>query len=354
MSTSRTGQTSALLDRISRLQSRLNERVSLANSIQVEKHKSESIQPTTEASRCHELPAVARKLDPNAQKEDQQFARAYELATLKSDSHIASLEEPNVQAATVEDHLANIPYLDVQGERSKAMNGPAQNVTSLRAKISELEDTLRASEAQSRNLRHQLTQTQEEFAKQSKELTAVCMSLDASKKSQEAMNSKLRMLEAEKDLLEHVNHGSPRKVSGAAQDDAGLAVQVRKMKLEIEGRDRQIKLLESRLNQDAATATTSSDVPDRSGNEELIVNSATAGPTVVDPELEQYNVVQHDARASPTSNPDRDDEGALAPPSRHEDEHRRESSKSMDQRIGALEVYCDIVAENGKRRFFAP
>lgn len=318
MSSSRTGQTSALLDRISRLQSRLNERVSLAglaNSIQLDKRKSESMQYyTTEASRFNEPPAVDRKLGLNADGADQNSARTAEVATRMSDSPpAASQADPADQRAPV------AAYHETKG--------CAQDAASLTSKINELEDTLRASEAQSRNLRHQLTQTQEEFAKQSKELTAVSMSLDASKKSQDAIKSQLRMLEAEKEALEHVNHGL-RFVA-----DDSLSVQIDKMKLEIEGKDRKIKRLESMLREDATTTSTRDKGLNDSENEAQAISAAVVDP---DPELQQYAEVTHVAGTSTSKDTDMAVQSALASPSQNADNDSLRSKK--DKKISTLEV----------------
>ena len=319
MSSSRTGQTSALLDRISRLQSRLNERVSLAglaNSIQLDKRKSES----TEASKFNEPPAVDRKLGLNVDGADQISARTADVATRKSDSPpAASQAEPAEQGAPVAAYLA-------RGLRNHETKGRAQDVAALTSKINELEDTLRASEALSRNLRHQLTQTQEEFAKQSKELTAVSMSLDASTKSQDAMKSQLRMLEAEKEALEHAQHGL-RSVA----EDSALSVQIDDMKLEIEGKDRTIKRLESMLQEDATTTSKTEKGPNDSENEAQVMSAAD-----VDPELQQYAEVTHVAGTSTSKDADMAVQSALASPSQDADNDSLRSKK--DEKISTLEV----------------
>jgi hypothetical protein len=284
MSSTRTGQTSALLDRIARLQSRLNERVSLAglaNSIQIDRRKSDPVQsPLTligrdrETSKFNEPPSVSRKLDPNPDS-DQNDAGVES----KTNSSMASSRESSAQAV----HLEN---------RKSESKGGLQDAKALMAKISDLEDTLRASEAQSRSLRHQLTQTQEEFAKQSKELTAVFI-------SQDSMNRQLR--EKEQHILR----------------------------------------IERMLKQQAAQTTNHAEkVSDKQGGDAQIVSERTAGRvgTSLDPELEQYNEVL-DAAPGPSKVLATVGQTCLDSSPNETNEATREAPNSeSDRRISNLEV----------------
>jgi hypothetical protein len=201
-------QTSGLLERIARLQSRLNERVSLAglaHSIALDKRKSDVSNPRdslsvekdsariTIPSRVNMHPYVVRKLDPSPAD------AAEDGNSLSSSVSSSSLNLRSASTPTTGRYGPTLTQLDksTDGQRDERESNFFET-KALKARISELEDALRDSEAESRKLRHTVTQIQEAFARESAELSTVSMSLCASKESENALLSQLKNLEAER------------------------------------------------------------------------------------------------------------------------------------------------------------
>ena len=186
---SRAGQTSALLERISRLQARLNERVSLAglahSSGPMQKRRTESdslqegLRTPREASAPHRdrIRELAKFNTPPSPSSVRSPAGRDELSARSALPH-------ETESAPLSGHRA----AEVQSTDQKSMH----------ARALDLEHALHTSETANRKLRSSLTQMQESFATQSAELSRVGMKLDASRKVQDTLRAQLKMLEAER------------------------------------------------------------------------------------------------------------------------------------------------------------
>jgi len=279
-------QTSGLLERIARLQSRLNERVSLAglaHSIALDKRKSDVSNPRdslsvekdsariTIPSRVNMHPYVVRKLDPspaNAAEDGNSLSSSVS----SSSSNLRSASTP-----TTGRYGPTLTHLDksTDGQRDERESNFFET-KALKARISELEDALRDSEAESRKLRHTVTQIQEAFARESAELSTVSMSLYASKESENALRSQLKNLEAEREILklkkmqtqkqdnDIQGHDDKRdelneiKENPAKKDlhsNASADARIQELEQELKNKDHKIARLETILIETASSAT---------------------------------------------------------------------------------------------------
>jgi len=316
-----------LLERISRLQARLNERVSLAglaHSIALDKRNSETVahrdmfsaekDRLRKASRLSAPPSAARKPDPN----HEGGSREPEGGSWESnvDAFNASHSTPGtLQAAPIESYSKVLQYLD-KGANSPHGDEHARILSSqsLRTRVNELEDTLRASEAESRKLRHFVTKTQAAYAHQSAELTNVSMALDTSKQSQESLQAQLKTLQADQENSHNISrtetHKQSPKDSRKDSNDWQLTfARMSELEEQLEVRNRKIARLENLLVEAAGTArspsrktsgrhaASSKDAPaghkgekDREAfwDKEEVESRQRQHHQVRDPELEQY------------------------------------------------------------------
>ncbi|MGB1596123.1 MAG: hypothetical protein ACPIOQ_25405, partial [Promethearchaeia archaeon] len=199
---SRAGQTSALLERISRLQARLNERVSLAGLA----HSSGPMQKRwTESDSLQEelrTPREASALHRDRIRELTKFntppsPSSVRRAAARDDLSARSALPHETESAPLSGHRAD----EVQSTDQKSMH----------ARALDLEHALHTSETANRKLRSSLTQMQESFATQSAELSRVGMKLDASRKVQDTLRAQLKMLEAERNEM-HLSASFQRKI----------------------------------------------------------------------------------------------------------------------------------------------
>ena len=207
-------------------------------------------------SRLSTPPSTARKLDPNPEGGSRES---------NVDAFNASNSTPGtLQAAPIESYSKVLQYLD-KGANSPHGDEHARILSSqsLRSRVNELEDTLRASEAESRKLRHSVTKTQAAYAHQSAELTNVSMALDTSKQSQDSLQAQLKTLQADQENSHNTSrtetHKQSPKDSRKDSNDWKLTIaRMSELEEQLEARNRKIARLENLLVEAAGTARTPS------------------------------------------------------------------------------------------------
>jgi DNA repair exonuclease SbcCD ATPase subunit len=216
-------------------------------------------------------PYVVRKLDPSPAD------AAEDGNSLSSSVSSSSLNLRSASTPTTGRYGPTLTHLDksTDGQRDERESNFFET-KALKARISELEDALRDSEAESRKLRHTVTQIQEAFARESAELSTVSMSLYASKESENALRSQLKNLEAEREILKLKKtqtqkqdnviqgHDDKRdelneiKENTARKDlhsNASTDARIQELEQELKNKDHKIARLETILIETASSAT---------------------------------------------------------------------------------------------------